>query len=643
MSSRLLAINGLSLGFALISNFSLLLNMARRLSFSIAQPITIVGWYLSSFLLVADISSIVHIVKVPDERRALTQAYYYAINAAALYFVIASLMVFTVYGAWKGHYRKEFNLTTSQRTLMLQTISFMIWMIGGAGVYASIEGWQFLDSVYFTNYTLLTIGIGDYAPNTHLGRSLLFPYAIVGVIILGLLVGSIRSLVLDRGKKKMGRRQMEKMRERMLKALKSRGETEKITPIKSDAQAAHVGFTEYQRRREEFELMRTIQNQAETRHKWTSLTISAGAWLFLWLVGALIFYFCEHEQQWSYFGSVYFSYTTLLTIGFGDYKPFSNSGKPFFVFWSLLAVPTLTILISNMGDTVVKAIRDATLYLGEATLLPGEEGTVRARVKGVAAKASQGKLTAGDEMDAPPGLASSHNKGTKQQDAEDQNLAMSRGADLLAAEVETDELQKAKSAERRGDKLGENIHEYYYLIAREFRNVMRHVNESPPRKYTYEEWSWFLRLMGEDEGRAESHRAPLVEARKAPNVNVSDDEGIKENAEAVGEGDGGGKPAIQDPQTNDASSGREWSWLGNRSPLMGEMEEAEWVLQRLSVTLEKALKKHSESVSSQGGVDGGGGGGGGGAGGQESGVVASPPANGGFQREKGGNGSENGK
>lgn len=88
----------------------------------------------------------------------------------------------------------------------------------------------------------------------------------------------------------------------------------------------------------------------------------------------------ETGQQWSYFTGLYFSYTTLLTIGYGDIYPVSNAGRPFFVFWSLLAVPSLTILISNMGDTIVKAIRDLTLKIGELTVLPDESG-VRATMK----------------------------------------------------------------------------------------------------------------------------------------------------------------------------------------------------------------------------------------------------------------------
>ena len=567
-ASRLLAVNGLSLGLAIIANFSLLLNMARRLSFPVAQPITIIGWYLSSILLIADIASIIHIVKVPGQRRALTQAFYYAIFAAALYFIIASLMVFTVIGAWRGHYSKEFKLNTSQRTLMLQTISFMIYMVGGAGVYAKIEGWMFLDAVYFTNYTLLTVGIGDYAPSTHLGRGLLFPYAIGGILILGLVIGSIRSLVLQRGKKKLGKRMVEKKRELLLKRMSRKDQTDKLNPIHSKDQAEEVGMSERERREAEFKLMREIQNQASTKQKWQALFISGSAWLILWLIGAVVFYKAEHEQQWSYFQSLYFAYTTLLTIGYGDYAPYSNSGKAFFVFWSLLAVPTLTIVISNMGDTVVKFIGDLTLYLGEFTVLPGD-APMRKRMKSMAAKTTGGRLF-GDALDfeEPPGLAgfgekSDSEKGTKATTA----------TDLLASKVEDEELKQVRQASIKGDKLREDIHTYHFLLIKEFRNVLKHQKESPPRKYDYEEWAWFLKLMGEDESHSASHRTAPVKVK-----NKID-----------------GKADMQQAQTVDMEGGlHQWSWLGNRSPLMGDSEEAEWVLERLSMTLEKELRKLTE-------------------------------------------------
>ncbi len=555
--------------------------MARRLSFSIAQPITIVGWYLASILLIGDLTAIIHIVKVPGERRALTQAFYYAIFASGIYFIIASLMVYTVYGAWKGHYSKEFKLSMAQRTLMLQTISFMIYMVGGAGVYAKVEGWMFLDALYFTNYTLLTVGIGDYAPSTHLGRGLLFPFAIGGIIILGLVIGSIRTLVLERGKKKIGSRILEKQRRAHLERL-MKNKSHHLTPIESKQQAREMGMSEQQRREEEFQMMRKIQEKASANQKWQALLISGSAWLFLWFIGALIFYFAEYEQGWSYFGSLYFAYTTLLTIGYGDYKPFSNSGKAFFVFWSLLAVPTLTILISNMGDTVVKGIRDVTLWLGEVTVLPGEEG-VRRRLKQIAARTTRGKVFRGgtDSKDASNGQRGDKKEVDAEQAPPRNGVRGAFTGDAEAEEVEEQELTEAGEARLRGDRLGEDIHEYHYLLAQELRNVMKHINESPPRKYTYKEWAWFLKLMGEDEANPESHRQAPIQVNNARN---------------------------KDPDIGGAVAGKEkdepmkgWSWLGNRSPLMGETEEAEWVLERLSATLESELKKQHEAQGKDGG------------------------------------------
>jgi potassium channel subfamily K, other eukaryote len=178
----LIGINAVQLVIALISNLFLLLNMARRVRFSIAQPITIIGWYLSSFALIGLCACACGpLIVEPRDDHAFTQAFYYAIFSAGLYFLVATLMLVTVIGAYRGHYDKQFQLTMSQRTLMLQTISFLVYLMAGAAVYSHIEGWAYLDAVYWADFTLLTVGIGDYSLQTHLGRGLLFPFAIGGI------------------------------------------------------------------------------------------------------------------------------------------------------------------------------------------------------------------------------------------------------------------------------------------------------------------------------------------------------------------------------------------------------------------------------------------------------------------------------
>ena len=77
--------------------------------------------------------------------------------------------------------------------------------------------------------------------------------------------------------------------------------------------------------------------------------MSVCAFSILWCVGAVVFWQAEKDEQgMTYFQAVYFSYVALLTIGYGDLAPKSNAGRAFFVVWSLVAVPTMTILISDM-------------------------------------------------------------------------------------------------------------------------------------------------------------------------------------------------------------------------------------------------------------------------------------------------------
>jgi len=224
---------------------------------------------------------------------AFSQAFYYAIFSAGLYFLCASLMVVTVIGAYLDHSDTEFKLTMSQRTLMLQTISFLIYLLVGSLVYSHIEGWHFLDAVYWADFTLLTVGNGEIAPSTNLGRGLLFPYAIGGIIIIGLVIGSIRSLVLDRGKVKLGARMLEIERERIIMKVQKK-KAGLLIPIlgkklKDSEHPELDGLTERERREREFNLMRKVQENAAARRRWTALAVSASTWLFLWFIGAAVF------------------------------------------------------------------------------------------------------------------------------------------------------------------------------------------------------------------------------------------------------------------------------------------------------------------------------------------------------------------
>jgi voltage-gated potassium channel Kch len=58
----------------------------------------------------------------------------------------------------------------------------------GTLVYHNIEGWGWLDSLYFSVITLTTIGYGDLSPTTDIGKIFTIMYVFIG---LGILVGFV--------------------------------------------------------------------------------------------------------------------------------------------------------------------------------------------------------------------------------------------------------------------------------------------------------------------------------------------------------------------------------------------------------------------------------------------------------------------
>ena len=76
-------------------------------------------------------------------------------------------------------------------------------------------------------------------------------------------------------------------------------------------------------------------------------------------------YFLQHQAEqagnYTYPLSLYFTYVSLTTIGYGDVIPKSRAGRPVFVAWSLAAIPSVTLLISDIGDTLAKWVKEGPI------------------------------------------------------------------------------------------------------------------------------------------------------------------------------------------------------------------------------------------------------------------------------------------
>lgn len=519
-------------------------------------------------------------IDFPKSELIWSQGFYYGIWAALLYFVDATLMALTFWGASAGYYGKEFTLTYNQRTLMLQSIIFLLYLLLGARVYTVVEGWQYLDAVYWADVTLFTVGFGDYAPKTTLGRALLIPYVIFGIISLGLVIDSIRKLFLDRGTRRFVIRTEEKARRKMVGALLRKKNDELLRPISGEPQpngteTDKCPTSEFGRRKAEFTLMRKIQKKALTRRRWMVMTTSTTLWLALWLIGAVIFKEAEAPYQgWNYFDAFYFCFVAWTTIGYGDLTPVSNAGKSFFVFWSLLALPTITMLISHAGDTVIKVIRYGTLRLGNITILPGDESFM-GNLKHIISLSTFGWIFPNHFESASPELALPKSFSKQRLDDFMAQPEAQLGDTAAASTAVSDHKASKRHHKRHTNSLPEhnkyaqfrNANDelptgtnFHFLLISEIQVIANHLKESTPHRYTFEEWAWYLKLMGEDERNPRKHckvKLPVKE-RRAHHQCLDEKKLV-------------------------------WSWVGDRNPLLSLQNESEWIFDRLTERLRESL------------------------------------------------------
>ena len=74
------------------------------------------------------------------------------------------------------------------RELLLTTVTFL-----GIGtvIYRLLEGWEWIDSLYFCVITLTTVGYGDYSPQTSEGKLFTIFYIFLGI---GLILSFINTV-----------------------------------------------------------------------------------------------------------------------------------------------------------------------------------------------------------------------------------------------------------------------------------------------------------------------------------------------------------------------------------------------------------------------------------------------------------------
>ena len=89
-------------------------------------------------------------------------------------FVMLRRFLRAIVAAWKSDQAFRF--------LLALVVSLLV---SGTTFFTLVEGWSVLDSFYFSVTTLTTVGFGDPAPTTALGKIFTILYIFVGLGVIG--------------------------------------------------------------------------------------------------------------------------------------------------------------------------------------------------------------------------------------------------------------------------------------------------------------------------------------------------------------------------------------------------------------------------------------------------------------------------
>ncbi|OQE44449.1 hypothetical protein PENCOP_c002G06697 [Penicillium coprophilum] len=584
-------LNAVSLFCGLVGNMFLLFNFTQLVRYIIALPVTIIMWFLASGILCGiTIATAVYAPPVGLDR-TYSQAFWSAVIAAILYFILSLILMINMLGYFLGKYPQHFALTYEQRTLILQMTALVVWLLIGAAIFQRVLGISFADALYFSDVTVLTLGYGDIIATNNVGRGILWPYAVIGIIILGLVVESIFKFAREVHYDNVIRKHIEHKREStfersvgfhkfkysqekrrlsqaitpptlVLQKSKSRHRHRHSRPIRDTINAITTArrpkVIVMREEKDRFNAMRRIQSDTLRFRRWTNLIISVVAFGIVWSCGAVVFWKLE---GWTYFESLYFCFISLLTIGYGDFTPQSNAGRPFFVVWSLIAIPTMTMLISEMSDTVVASFKRATDIVADYVVLPQSSvyKIFLGRIPGVGQCIRSHQEKKRRQRGFPLEGADESGTGKRAEPRNDDE------PDLQSDDfAESHPLRSLEELARDPTPL-----ELAKQLAFAIRRVTKQAREGKRKRYSYEEWVEFTRLIQFTNPRSwplsSQHGQPLIEEDEFGLIN--------------------------------------WDWIGENSPLLAKQTEPQWVLDRLCESLIRYVSTQEESRALGGDAD----------------------------------------
>jgi hypothetical protein len=163
---------------------------------------------------------------------------------------------------------------------MVQTLIFFFFLGVTALIFSRSEELTYVDGIYYMVVTTLTIGFGDITPHTAVMKVFTFPFVVIGISLLAVIVTSIVRLLSDRAR----RRKLQ-----MKKLFKEKASEKKRKSARAPGAPLRRSLT----LQEELYKLTEDDWKRQTRVSLRSMAVGLGVFFSFWFMGALIFHCIE--------------------------------------------------------------------------------------------------------------------------------------------------------------------------------------------------------------------------------------------------------------------------------------------------------------------------------------------------------------
>jgi potassium channel subfamily K len=309
----------------------------------------------------------------------------------------------------------------------------------------------------------------------------------------------------------------------------------------------------------------------------------------------------------------------------------------------------MTVFISNLGDTAVKWLEEVTVWVSKWTILPEKDSDqidskqAELQTREMSNRISEKNVNAhehrnvGDQIQASPRSNTPDSRPRRRQSKSEphgqpDHSSKRRVSGVLEHDVEhfgnkIDDFEKSEG--REGSLAGR--------LAREISHLAKDLRHKPPKKYTWDQWSVWLRMLGERDDEnflpPTSRRPALRSTPGGTPVQILTPASLADfpnSASTVPKAAPAPEGPLPAPHKTDRSvqnvslehlsinlprasayndAGRQnqsksdfhstaqteevewrWTWLGDHGPLFSPLTETEWILEKLCFRLEEVLE-----------------------------------------------------